>query len=245
MHFINAFFNFFYQCLMIRPCSGGYVQLRRIFNRNVVAGLLAVTIGYCVILNARLKKMRADEETMRSIIMELVKSTETAERAILGLRATASECNKTISARLNEAREVAAHLDQGVARGRHAVRQQAPQMPAQMAVPQPTPVQMHAQPNAQPAYPQTVRTHPQPRPHPDYAGVQHMQNTMQQTAQAMRAQPMAPPPPGNDPRYVHVPAQPQQPAAGVHASPSTANASNDLEARFAELTRRSQSGAVA
>jgi len=87
----------------------------------LVAGLLAITIGYCALLNQRLKKMRADENTMRAVITELVKSTETAERAILGLRATASECNKTISARIHEAREINGLLEANISQGRHDI----------------------------------------------------------------------------------------------------------------------------
>ena len=131
----------------------------------LVAGLLAVTIGYCVILNGRLKKMRADEDTMRSIITELVKSTETAERAILGLRATASECNKTISARLSEAREVAAFLDKGVSNARHDVREQAARNIVQTAPqgqPQYPVAQVPAQVPPVHAPQQSYQTHPAP-----------------------------------------------------------------------------------
>jgi hypothetical protein len=114
----------------------------------LVGTLLAVTIGYCALLNRRLKKMRADEDVMRSIITELVKSTETAERAILGLRATASECNKTISARITEARDIVAQLDHTVASGRHIAQHIGNRAPS-------TP--QHSAPHAQ--------THPQVQPH--------------------------------------------------------------------------------
>lgn len=83
----------------------------------LVAVLLLVTIGYCWILNNRLQRLRADEETLRATISELMTATEIAERAILGLKSTATEADKTLGARLNEAekmsRELAEQVDEG------------------------------------------------------------------------------------------------------------------------------------
>ena len=45
----------------------------------LVAVLLLVTIGYCWILNRRLQRLRADEETLRATISELITATEIAE----------------------------------------------------------------------------------------------------------------------------------------------------------------------
>ena len=55
----------------------------------LVAALLALTIGYCLVLNRRLKRLQADEQALRATISELITATEIAERAILGLKATA------------------------------------------------------------------------------------------------------------------------------------------------------------
>ncbi|CUA91752.1 DUF6468 domain-containing protein [Pannonibacter indicus] len=69
----------------------------------LVAVLLLVTIGYCWVLNRRLQRLRADEETLRATISELITATEIAERAILGLKATANDADKTLGTRLTQA----------------------------------------------------------------------------------------------------------------------------------------------
>ncbi|MEM8811775.1 MAG: DUF6468 domain-containing protein [Pseudomonadota bacterium] len=83
----------------------------------LVALLLLMTIGYCVTLNRRLQRLRADEEMLRATISELLTATEIAERAILGLKATAGDCEKTVSARLAEAEHVTARLGEQIEAG--------------------------------------------------------------------------------------------------------------------------------
>ncbi len=83
----------------------------------VVALLLVLTIGYCVVLNRRLTRLRADEEVLRATIAELITATEIAERAILGLKATAAECEKSLGARLLRAEAMVVDLDRQVAAG--------------------------------------------------------------------------------------------------------------------------------
>lgn len=82
-----------------------------------VAILLAVTIGYCVVLNARLKRLRGDRDEMRAMIAELVGATDNAQQAIRGLRDTAEECELNLSTHLNEAErftvELAHHVNAG------------------------------------------------------------------------------------------------------------------------------------
>jgi hypothetical protein len=84
---------------------------------SLVALLLVVTIGYCVVLNKRLKRLRADEEALRATISELITASEIAERAILGLKATAGEADRTLGQRLVDAerlsQELAAHVSRG------------------------------------------------------------------------------------------------------------------------------------
>ena len=43
---------------------------------SLVAALLMLTIGYCALLNKRLKLLRNDEQSMRGTIAELVTATE-------------------------------------------------------------------------------------------------------------------------------------------------------------------------
>lgn len=84
---------------------------------GLVAVLLLITIGYCWTLNRRLQRLRADEEVLRATISELMTATEIAERAILGLKTTAAEADKTLGSRLKQAEtmsnSLAAQLGEG------------------------------------------------------------------------------------------------------------------------------------
>ncbi|PVB59306.1 chemotaxis protein [Labrenzia sp. 011] len=70
---------------------------------GLVAVLLLITIGYCWMLNKRLQRLRADEQVLRATISELMTATEIAERAILGLKSTAADADKTLGTRLKQA----------------------------------------------------------------------------------------------------------------------------------------------
>ncbi len=54
---------------------------------SLVAVLLMLTIGYCALLNNRLKRLKADEHSLKATIAELITATEIAERAIGGPQA--------------------------------------------------------------------------------------------------------------------------------------------------------------
>jgi hypothetical protein len=84
---------------------------------SLVAILLLVTIGYCVILNNRLKRLRADELSLKATISELITATEMAERAVGGLRATAHECDHTLGERLKTAERFCADLTKQITAG--------------------------------------------------------------------------------------------------------------------------------
>jgi hypothetical protein len=84
----------------------------------LVAILLMFTIGYCMLLNRRLKLLRADEDALRATIAELVTATEIAERAIAGLKVTARECDIGLGERLNRAERLNAELDRKLAAGK-------------------------------------------------------------------------------------------------------------------------------
>ncbi len=85
---------------------------------TTVAILLALTICYCVMLNRRLKLLKADEHSLRATISELVTATEIAERAIGGLKLTVAECERGLGARLASAERYSADLDRGIAAGK-------------------------------------------------------------------------------------------------------------------------------
>jgi hypothetical protein len=84
---------------------------------SLVAILLMLTIGYCVILNSRLKRLRADEQSLKATIAELITATEIAERAVAGLKTTAHECDHTLGERLRTADRCCAELGQQIMAG--------------------------------------------------------------------------------------------------------------------------------
>jgi hypothetical protein len=84
---------------------------------GLVAILLVVTIGYCMILNSRLKRLKADERVLKATIAELITATEMAERAVAGLRSTARECESTLGERLAMAEQCCAELNRQVKAG--------------------------------------------------------------------------------------------------------------------------------
>ncbi len=82
-----------------------------------VAVLLALTIGYCVVLNQRLQRLHADKDVMRQMIADLVGATNLANQAIKELKQTAIEADGQLNARLEEASrfgvELANHVNAG------------------------------------------------------------------------------------------------------------------------------------
>lgn len=84
---------------------------------SLVAFLLLLTIGYCVVLNQRLKRLHADEQSLKATISELITATEIAERAVEGLKRVAHECEQTLGERLHDAEQCCAELDRRIAAG--------------------------------------------------------------------------------------------------------------------------------
>jgi hypothetical protein len=76
----------------------------------LVAVLLVATIITCVVLSKRIEKLKQDETAMRRTIGELIAATDTAERAISGLKGTLNDCDKTLAERLRTAERYAADL---------------------------------------------------------------------------------------------------------------------------------------
>lgn len=66
--------------------------------------LLIIAIGYCYVLDRRLKALRSGHSDLREVITDLVLTTQTAQEAIMGLRATADDVDERLSLKLNEAR---------------------------------------------------------------------------------------------------------------------------------------------
>ena len=84
---------------------------------SLVAVLLLLTITYCVILNNRLKRLKADEQSLKATIAELITATEIAERAVAGLKTTAHECDDTLGERLRNADQTCAELSRQIKAG--------------------------------------------------------------------------------------------------------------------------------
>jgi hypothetical protein len=89
---------------------------------SLVAVLLVLTIGYCMLLNARLKRLKADEHSLKATIAELITATEIAERAIGGLKHTVRDVNENLGNQLASAERMAEHLKTQLAEGENVVR---------------------------------------------------------------------------------------------------------------------------
>ncbi len=89
---------------------------------SLVAILLMLTIGYCMLLNRRLKRLKADEHSLKAVIAELITATEIAERAIGGLKLTVRDVNENLGSQLASANQLSEHLKRQLAEGDHVVR---------------------------------------------------------------------------------------------------------------------------
>jgi chromosome segregation ATPase len=89
---------------------------------SLVAALLIVTIGYCMLLNKRLKRLKADEHSLRATIAELITATEIAERAIGGLKHTVRDVNENLGNQLTSAAQLSTQLKSQLAEGEGVLR---------------------------------------------------------------------------------------------------------------------------
>jgi chromosome segregation ATPase len=89
---------------------------------TLVAILLVLTVGYCALLNRRLKRLKADEHSLKATIGELITATEIAERAIGGLKHTVREVNENLGSQLAAATQMSDNLKRQLAEGDHVVR---------------------------------------------------------------------------------------------------------------------------
>jgi hypothetical protein len=89
---------------------------------SLVAILLMLTIGYCMLLNTRLKRLKADEHSLKATIAELITATEIAERAIGGLKHTVRDVNENLGNQLTSAAQMSLQLKQQLAEGDNVFR---------------------------------------------------------------------------------------------------------------------------
>lgn len=83
----------------------------------LVAVLLVVTIGYCMLLNKRLLRLKADEQSLKATIGELITATEIAERAIGGLKHTVRDVNENLGEQIAAATDLSERLIRQLAEG--------------------------------------------------------------------------------------------------------------------------------
>ena len=76
----------------------------------LLAVLLSATLGYCFVLMRKLERLRGGQSELRKIIAELLVATQTAERAISGLRRTTDEADARLSDKLRKARALTEEL---------------------------------------------------------------------------------------------------------------------------------------
>jgi hypothetical protein len=89
---------------------------------SLVAILLMLTIGYCMLLNKRLQRLKADEHSLKATIAELITATEIAERAIGGLKHTVRDVNENLGSQLAAATQMSMHLNNQLAEGDSVIR---------------------------------------------------------------------------------------------------------------------------
>ncbi|TGD98958.1 DUF6468 domain-containing protein [Methylobacterium nonmethylotrophicum] len=160
----------------------------------LVAILLAACIATSVSLGRRITRLKGDEAAMRQTIGDLMGATESAERAIAGLRSTLAECDRTLAERLRLAERTNADLaaqlkagDEVLSRIGRIVSQARATAPADMA-------SVGMTPAAQAAYVQAAFA-PAQAPVPAQASVQ--------APAPVAPAPAAPvPPPAPEPRPV-------------------------------------------
>jgi len=88
-----------------------------VFVESAVSVLLVVTIGYCVVLNERLKRLHADRSALALMVTDLIRATDLANAAVKELQATAVEADAAHGARIEEAERFGIELANHVAAG--------------------------------------------------------------------------------------------------------------------------------
>ncbi|MBN8966014.1 MAG: chemotaxis protein [Rhizobiales bacterium] len=84
---------------------------------SMVAGLLLLTILYCIRLSAQLKRLKADESAMKATIAELLAASGTAERAIGALKDVVREADQKLGERLRAAEQFSTDMQRSMDAG--------------------------------------------------------------------------------------------------------------------------------
>src|ERR1700738_3585263 len=89
---------------------------------SLVAILLMLTIAYCMLLNKRLQRLKADEHSLKAVIAELITATAIAERAIGGLKHTVRDVNENLGHQLTAAAQMSQQLKRQLSEGDNIFR---------------------------------------------------------------------------------------------------------------------------
>jgi hypothetical protein len=81
-----------------------------------------LTIGYCMLLNKRLKLLKADEHSLKATIGELITATEIAERAIGSLKHTVRDVNEHLGDKIASATDMSEQLKKQLVEGDSVLR---------------------------------------------------------------------------------------------------------------------------
>src|SRR5260221_3107536 len=114
-------------------------HLMGIAIESLVAILLMLTIGYCMLLNKRLKRLKADEHSLKATIAELITATEIAERAIGGLKHTVRDVNENLGNQLTAAAQMSQQLKRQLSENENVFPRLSPILTAARPNPQPGP----------------------------------------------------------------------------------------------------------
>jgi hypothetical protein len=118
----------------------------------LVAVLLAVTIGYCVLVNRKLIQLRSDQSELKIIVRDLHAATGQAEQAIAGLRESAHLADETLGQQIERVRSLDGQLRTNISKGesllaKFAAMPRAPQVQGGASPagrPQGTPIRQNA-----------------------------------------------------------------------------------------------------
>jgi hypothetical protein len=77
---------------------------------GLVAILLVVTVGYCLMLNRRLTGLRANQAEMRKLLSDFTEATKQAEISVSHLKTASDRISGSLDDRMTEARALADEL---------------------------------------------------------------------------------------------------------------------------------------
>lgn len=83
----------------------------------LVAVLLAVTIGYCALVNRKLIQLRSDQSELKAIVRDLHAATSQAEQAIAGLRESAHIADESLGSQIERVRSLDGQLRTNIGKG--------------------------------------------------------------------------------------------------------------------------------